>query len=239
MWDSHIRLGGAAGTNLQAANCPSDGSGGTDACLAAFAALHLTSESTAYLEGTWVWLADHDLDEPGGGQDMVSIYSGRGILSESAGPVWMIGTASEHHVLYQYNLANAKSHYMGLIQTETPYFQPNPVAPAPFTVNKAFKDPAFWSDVSQALGLWVKSSENILVFGAALYSFYSNYDQACLANVTCQPQMVNVDNQSSVNIYSLSTIGTTWQLSVNQSTIINQDQNLNGFASTVTSWSSS
>ncbi|KAJ7720935.1 exo-beta-1,3-glucanase [Mycena metata] len=239
MWDSHIRLGGAAGTNLQAANCPSDGSGGTAACLAAFAALHLTSESTAYLEGTWVWLADHDLDEPGGGQDMVSIYSGRGILSESAGPVWMIGTASEHHVLYQYNLANAKSHYMGLIQTETPYFQPNPVAPAPFTVNKAFKDPAFWSDVSQAWGLWVKSSENILVFGAALYSFYSNYDQACLANVTCQPQMVNVDNQSSVNIYSLSTIGTTWQLSVNQSTIINQDQNLNGFASTVTSWSSS
>jgi hypothetical protein len=33
-----------------------------------------------------VWLADHDLDEPGGGQDLISIYSGRGILSESAGP---------------------------------------------------------------------------------------------------------------------------------------------------------
>ncbi|KAJ7030627.1 exo-beta-1,3-glucanase, partial [Mycena alexandri] len=239
MWDSHIRLGGAAGTNLQAADCPSNGSGGTTACLAAFAGLHLTSESTAYLEGTWVWLADHDLDEPGGGQDLVSIYSGRGILSESAGPVWLIGTASEHHVLYQYNLANAKSHYMGLIQTETPYFQPNPIAPAPFTVNKAFRDPAFWSDISQAWGLWVTSSKDILVFGAALYSFYSNYDQGCLATVSCQPQMANVDTKSSVNIYSLSTIGTTWQLGINQSTIINQDQNLNGFASTVTSWSSS
>ncbi|KAJ7246916.1 exo-beta-1,3-glucanase [Mycena haematopus] len=242
MWDSHIRLGGAAGTNLQAANCPSDGSGGTTACLAAFAGLHLTSESTAYLEransqGTWVWLADHDLDEPGGGQDMVSIYSGRGILCESAGPVWMIGTASEHHVSYQYNLANAKNHYMGLIQTETPYFQPNPVAPAPFTVNTAFKDPV--SDISQAWALWVTSSEDILVFGAALYSFYSNYGQDCLTPVDCQSQLVNVDNESSVDIYSLSTIGTTSQLSINQVPIINQDQNLNGFASTVTAWSSS
>jgi len=239
MWDSHIRLGGAAGTNLQASDCPSNGNGGTTACLAAFAGLHLTSESIAYLEGTWVWLADHDLDEPGGGQDLVSIYSGRGILSESAGPVWLIGTASEHHVLYQYNLANAKSHYMGLIQTETPYFQPNPVAPAPFTVNTAFKDPASWSDISQAWGLWVTSSEDILLFGAALYSFYSNYDQGCLTTENCQSQMVNVDNESLVHIYSLSTIGTTGQLSINQVPIINQDQNLNGFASTVTSWSSS
>ncbi|KAJ7872688.1 exo-beta-1,3-glucanase [Mycena leptocephala] len=228
MWDSHIRLGGAAGTNLQAADCPSDGSGGTAACLAAFAALHLTSTSTAYLEGTWVWLADHDLDEPGGNQDHVSIYSGRGILSESAGPVWLIGTASEHHVLYQYNLANAKSHYMGLIQTETPYFQPNPVAPAPFTINTAFQDPTSWSGISQAWGLWVTSSEDIL-----------NYVQDCLATVSCQPQMVNVDNDSSVHIYSLSTIGTTSQLSINQVPVVNQAQNPNGFSETMTSWSSS
>ncbi|KAJ6607434.1 exo-beta-1,3-glucanase [Mycena sp. CBHHK59/15] len=234
MWDSHIRLGEvqfASGTNLQASDCLSNGGGGTTACLSAFAGLHLTSESTAYLEGTWVWLADHDLDEPGGGQDQVSIYSGRGILSESAGPVWLIGNASEHHVLYQYNLANAKSHYMGLIQTETPYIQTNPVAPEPFTVNTAFKDPASWSDISQAWGLWVTSSDT--------FSFYSNYDQGFLTPVNCQSQIVNVDNESSVDIYSLSTIGTTWQLSINQVPLINQDQNLNGFASTVTSWSSS
>lgn len=83
--------------------------------MAAFLALYLTAESTAYLEvcissldvefncpipeltlwyasitqGTWVWLADHDLDGNGG---QTTIFSGRGILSESAGPVWMIGT---------------------------------------------------------------------------------------------------------------------------------------------------
>jgi glucan 1,3-beta-glucosidase len=170
MWDSHIRLGGgafrlglfdpladiskAAGTNLEGSNCPSSGSGGTANCMAAFLGLHLTSASTAYLEvyyfhlfhflantpqGTWVWLADHELDQAGQGQ--VSLFSGRGILSESAGPglcfllnepvlsrhtesciVWMIGTASEHHVMYQYNLVNAQSHYLGLIQTETVSF---------------------------------------------------------------------------------------------------------------------
>ena len=60
-------------------------------------------------------------------------------MSESQGPVWMVGTAStsflfrgllgggadaragagEHNIIYQYYLFNAKNHYMGLIQTET------------------------------------------------------------------------------------------------------------------------
>jgi hypothetical protein len=38
-----------------------------------------------------VWLADHDLDDQVTNLQ-VSLFSGRGILSESAGPVWMIGT---------------------------------------------------------------------------------------------------------------------------------------------------
>ena len=41
-------------------------------------------------KGTWVWLADHDLD--GDESSKITIYAGRGILSESVGPVWMIGT---------------------------------------------------------------------------------------------------------------------------------------------------
>lgn len=103
-WDTHIRLGGAAGTKLEIEQClpGKDASG----CMAAFMALHLTRDSTAYLEvqhtfhifmvadiyqGMWVWLADHTLDEDGVSQ--LTIFSGRGILSESQGPVWMIGTA--------------------------------------------------------------------------------------------------------------------------------------------------
>lgn len=42
------------------------------------------------MQGTWVWAADHDLDGTGA---ELTIFSGRGILSQSAGPVWLIGTA--------------------------------------------------------------------------------------------------------------------------------------------------
>jgi glucan 1,3-beta-glucosidase len=35
-------------------------------------------------------LADHELD--GDGKTQVTLFSGRGILSESQGPVWMVGT---------------------------------------------------------------------------------------------------------------------------------------------------
>lgn len=31
-----------------------------------------------------------------------------------------VGTAVEHHVLYQYQLVNTKNIFMGFIQTETP-----------------------------------------------------------------------------------------------------------------------
>jgi hypothetical protein len=130
---SLYRLGGADGTNLQTANCMA----GTVSpnCMAAFLALHLTKRSSAYLEvcllvsyrmisslsgnmqGTWVWLADHDMD--GNGATQLSLFSGRGVFSESKGPVWMIGTASEHHTMYEYSLVGAKDHWMGFIQTET------------------------------------------------------------------------------------------------------------------------
>lgn len=57
---------------------------------------------------------------------------GIGILVESQGPTWMYGTASEHNVLYQYQLYGAQNLFMGMIQTESPYFQPKPAPPAPF-----------------------------------------------------------------------------------------------------------
>ncbi|KAK7049317.1 hypothetical protein VNI00_005918 [Paramarasmius palmivorus] len=232
-WDTQLRLGGTAGSNLEG-NCPKTGAGGFDNCYAAFLGLHLTPSSTAYLEGTWVWLADHNLDEAG--EDQISIYSGRGILSESAGPVWMIGTA-EHHVLYQYQLVNAKNHWMGLIQTETPYYQPTPVAPAPFETNSDFHDPTSFGGGAWALR--VVNSDDIIVFGAGLYSFFTDYTQGCLDTRNCQEQIVSIDNQSQVSIYSLSTVATTFQVSVGTQGVINQADNINGFASTVTAWTSS
>ncbi|KAJ6547053.1 exo-beta-1,3-glucanase [Mycena capillaripes] len=231
-WDTHIRLGGAAGTNLEMEQClpGKDVSG----CMAAFMALHLTRGSTAYLEGMWVWLADHTLDE--GGITQLTIFSGRGILSESQGPVWMIGTASEHFTLYQYQLLNAKDHYMGLIQTETPYFEPYATPlPFPFTITSKFGDPEFPPEITMAWGLVVRSSSDILIFGAGLYSFYSNYSQACLATRNCQNQILNVCD-STVYIYSLATVASAFQISVDGNGVVDQKDNNNGFASTVTVW---
>ncbi|KAJ7837005.1 glycoside hydrolase family 55 protein [Mycena olivaceomarginata] len=235
-WDTHIRLGGAAGTNLEIGQClPVVAGKDASGCMAAFMALHLTRDSSAYLEGMWVWLADHTLDEDGASQ--LTIFSGRGILSESQGPVWMIGTA-EHHTLYQYQLLNAKEHYMGFIQTETPYYQPMPKVPLPypFSITSKYGDPEFPSDITMAWALVVRSSRDIVVFGANLYSFYSNYSQDCLATRNCQNQILNVSGDSSVYIYSLATVASTFQVSVDGAGVVDQKDNNNGFASTVTVW---
>ncbi|KAJ7197153.1 glycoside hydrolase family 55 protein [Mycena pura] len=250
-WDTHIRLGGAAGTNLEIEQCSpgNDPSG----CIAAFMALHLTRNSSAYLEGMWVWTADHELDEDGVSQ--LNIFSGRGILSESQGPVWLIGTA-EHFSLYQYQVLNAKDHYMGLIQTETvshncleggflstdtfqPYFQPYAVPlPYPFNISSKYGDPTFPPGMNQAWAVTVRSSSNILIFGANLYSFYSNYSQACLDTRNCQNQILTVSSDSLLYIFSLATVASTYQISVDGKGVVNQEDNNNGFASTVTVWRS-
>ncbi|KAI0687135.1 exo-beta-1,3-glucanase [Cytidiella melzeri] len=231
MWDTYIRLGGSAGTNLQ-----TNGSEGADmmTSAAAYLAMHITTNANAYLEGTWLWLADHNLD--GGKSEQISIYSGRGLLSESQGPVWLIGTASEHHVIYQYNLNNASDHFMGLIQTEAPYYQPQPALPEPFTIDESYADPNVPGQTS-AWALVVTKSKNIIIFGAGLYSFFSAYNQACIDSKSCQDQLLNIDGESTIWVYSLSTVGVTHQLSVENKPVISAIQNPNGFQDTVTMWS--
>lgn len=172
-WDTHVRLGGATGTNLTDTECLKLTDTGSK-CFAAFLGFHLTLQASAYLEGLWVWLGDHALD---GNHQQTTLYSGRGLLSESQGPVWLIGTGSEHHVLYQYSFVNATNHYGGLMQTETPYFQPTPAPPAPFVCNPAFYDPVFNGTVA-AWALWVHNSQDILIYGMCL-SFPSGRKLIC------------------------------------------------------------
>ncbi|OJA12371.1 hypothetical protein AZE42_04340 [Rhizopogon vesiculosus] len=233
MWDSHIRLGGAAGTNLQGAQCP-PGSINAD-CKAAFLGIHLTPGSSAYFEGTWVWVADHDLDTLDSPQ--TSIFSGRGILSESNGPVWFIGTSCEWSPEHNYNIVNAQDHYIGFAQTETPYYQPVPDAPAPFSTDATYYDPTFSSSINMAWGMYIQSSSDIIIFGAGFYSFFQDYTQDCLTTNTCQVQVFNIDTESSVTAYSVSTVGVTYQLSVSQNGVILSSQNPNGFQETFTVWS--
>jgi glucan 1,3-beta-glucosidase len=237
MWDVHIRLGGFAGSGMQTGNCLKQSGHAIAPCTAAHTGLHITSQATGYFEGTWVWTADHDLDDSG--ERQIDVYSGRGILSESTnGPVWMIGTASEHHAIVQYSFVSSKNVYAGLIQTETPYYQPSPGAPSPFTLSSTFKDPSF-TNGANAWALYIGNSQQIFIYGAGHYSFFSSYGQACLDTYTCQTSIVKVNSDSTnVYIYGLSTVGTTYMLNVDGTGIIKQSDNRNGFASTVTIWTS-
>lgn len=125
LWDVHARVGGFAGSDLQVGNCPTTpdttvtSANLVQACIAGFLTMHITSGSTGlYLENVWLWVADHDADDASNTQ--VTLYAGRGLLDESKGPVWMVGTAVEHHTLYQYEFSGASNVYAGQIQTETP-----------------------------------------------------------------------------------------------------------------------
>lgn len=116
----------------------------------------------------------------------ISLYGARGILVESQGPCWFYGTGSEHVIYYQYQLYKAKDIYLGHIQTESPYFQPNPVSPEPFTDTVGYfpGDPD-WYDCKtdkcrEAWGVRIIDSEGITIHSAGLYSWFLDYKQDCL-----------------------------------------------------------
>lgn len=237
MWDVHIRIGGSAGTQLQSNTCsknPTVTAAANTACEGAFMLLHITAKATAYVENCWFWVADHELDL--GDHNQVNIFNGRGVLiSSQQGPVWMYGTSAEHSVLYNYQIANASNVYMALIQTETPYFQSNPDASTPFTVNAAYSDPSFSgsSTAKKAWGLRIVDSQDVFVYGAGLYSFFDNYSQTCLATESCQDNMLSIENSSPVYMFGLSTKAATNMVSVNGASAALDSDNRNNFCATI------
>lgn len=72
IWDSHFRVGGFAGSNLQGGTCPR-GQGYVPQCVGAFILLHVTNSGSGYFENVWAWTADHDLDA-GVGQGQVHFF---------------------------------------------------------------------------------------------------------------------------------------------------------------------
>ncbi|KAI1260666.1 glycoside hydrolase family 55 protein [Xylariaceae sp. FL1019] len=177
MWDVHTRIGGFKGSNLSLADCPTTPSSSAvnTNCISGNLAMHVTkSAGNLYMENVWLWTADHDVDDPA--LTRITVYAGRGLLIESTvGNLWLVGTSVEHHARYQYNFYNTQNIFAGQIQTETPYYQPNPTGRSPYPLNLTLGDPNF--DVScpsgssearcaDAWGLSVKASKNILVYGA-------------------------------------------------------------------------
>ncbi|KAG9238190.1 1,3-beta glucanase [Amylocarpus encephaloides] len=240
MWDVHFRIGGSAGTQLQQGTCsrsyanPPVTAPAKTECIGAFLLLHVTQRASVYLENTWFWVSDHELDIAP--HDQLNIYNGRGVLIESSqGPVWMYGTSSEHNVLYNYQISNAANVYMALIQTETPYFQSNPDARTPFNINAKFSDPTFSgsSTNNKAWGLRITNSNNVWLHGGGLYSFFENYIQTCLTPANCQDNMISLENSQDIYLFGISTKASTNMVIVNgQSSALDRD-NRNNFCATV------
>ena len=117
---------------------------------------------------------------------------------------------------------------MGQIQTETPYYQPNPTTAIPFPAVPALYDPAV---ENSALGLRVLGSEDILIYSAGLYSFFYNYNVHCSDQGNgewCQPRIFSVE-KSKVSLYNLATVGTQNMIEVDGTDIASYTDNVAGF----------
>lgn len=247
MWDSHVRIGGSYGTQLSEADCPGwPTTEATEKCQGVFLMFHARPESGGiYLENTWFWVADHDLEV--NNQTQISIYSARGTLLQSQGPIWLWGSASEHSVIYNYQIDGAKALFGGFMQTETPYFQPNPDASHPFAFNAEYDDPTFDQcsngtsstgvPCKDAWGLRIKDSDNILIYATGMYSFFNNYAQACVPLHNCQEYMISIEN-STVDMYTVTTKAAVNMIYDGSSSILGAD-NRNIFGDTVAYYHSS
>lgn len=212
LWDVHFRVGGSRGTNLEASQCakkPEQNNTADPKCFGAFMHLHIKKTASLYMENIWAWTSDHNLDGPDFGQ--ISIYNGRGMLTETTeGPVWFYSTAAEHNVVYQYQLQKTKNIFMALIQTETPYWESNPMVTAPFPVNSAFNDPTYSGCTAKTCKSWalrIVDSTDILIYSAGLYSFFENYAQDCVKTHTCQDSIVSIEGKNKLSLLNLNTVG--------------------------------
>lgn len=202
-WNNHFRIGGASGSQVET-QCGS-------LCKALFLVLHLTSSSSAYVENMWGWTADHDLDG-GNGQ---TISTGRGFLVESTQATWLHGTASEHHTLYQYHFRNAQNVFVGMQQSETPYWQGNggPAnTPDPWTPNGNYNDPDFSncnggdSNCRMAWFNYIEGGGNLYLYGSGFWTFFNN-GGGC--NGDCQQNGNYVSGVKGLNWFGVNTKSNT------------------------------
>lgn len=204
-WNTHLRVGGAAGSKVQT-NC-AEGAG--KYCQAAFMMVHLTESSSAYIENMWAWTADHDLD----GQNKQTISTGRGMLVEATAGTWLHGTAVEHSTLYQYNFHNARNVFVGLQQSETPYWQGSGssyLAPAPWIPSATYGDPDFSNcngadaQCRMAWYNYITGSKDVAIYGSAFWTFFNAGKGNCQGSF-CQTNAAWVGNTTGLAWYNLNT----------------------------------
>ncbi|KAH7303617.1 pectate lyase superfamily protein-domain-containing protein, partial [Stachybotrys elegans] len=240
MWDSHVRIGGSIGSDLQYEDCP-EGTTQPSTCLAAALMMHVTEGSSGYFENVWLWTADHDLDIPA--QSRINVFVARGLLVETDGPVWLWASASEHAVLYQYNFVNAANVFIGHLQTESPYFQPTPNSRNVFVPGHYAGDPTF-EDCTPTSRLclmsWhvmVQHSRDILLYGVGLYSWFQSYTQDCLIPENCQQRLMQTDFSEGIWMFNEYTKGGLEAVSpFGGIPPALQEDNRNGFLTAISAW---
>ncbi|KAL7624109.1 hypothetical protein AAE478_005666 [Parahypoxylon ruwenzoriense] len=226
LWDCHVRIGGATGTSLNPEECPAVTSGINQDCQGASMMMHLTKYASGYFENMWLWVADHMIDDPlldDANNTMVqtSVYVARGFLIESQEATWLYGTASEHAVYYQYNFHHARNIFAGMIQTESPYYQPTPKPPQPFEkfVGKMTGDPDYtcaggdFDGCDSSWAVMMRGCRDIFIAGAGLYSWFSTYSQDCIDKHECQKVLMLLENNSgTIRVQHMITIGAKYSL---------------------------
>jgi hypothetical protein len=168
--------------------------------------------------------------DPNNTMPQLSVFGARGMLFESTKPTWLYGTSSEHSTHYQYSFYKAANIHAGMIQTESPYYQPNPSPPVPFSMGSLMfpGDPRF-SDCktnSTSAGCdssWavrIESSSNITFAGAGLYSWFTNFDKSCVDSRTCQKSLIQTKNNgANIDFLNLVTIGAGSMISTSNGNI--------------------
>ncbi|KAK4217156.1 pectate lyase superfamily protein-domain-containing protein [Rhypophila decipiens] len=215
-WNCVFRVGGTADT---AVNCPNPDPVG---CKAAFALLHVTETASGYFDNVWGWVADHNLDDMSLTQNLAV---GRGVLVESTSPTWFVASSFEHCVLYQYALHDASNVYMGLVQTESPYWQGQGTtrrAPTPWKAIADIGDPTFNNCASQgqpgadicyrSWALYMSGSQNVVIHGSALWAFFNSMDDNSYeggncddTGGVCQQNVAFIEDARSTYWYSAAT----------------------------------
>ncbi|ODM95629.1 Glucan 1,3-beta-glucosidase [Orchesella cincta] len=146
---------------------------------------------------------------------------------------------SEHNVLYQYQLNNARNVYMTMIQSETPYWQPGPPAPQPFTPSSSLDDPTYAHcngrpQCEMSYSIVAKRSSNVYLYGAGMYNFFYNYDQTCLDTENCQDNMVNVEGNNNLYMFNANTkASVNMVVRENNQVLARQADNKNGFCQSI------
>ncbi|KAL3453731.1 pectate lyase superfamily protein-domain-containing protein [Aspergillus insuetus] len=234
-WNTHIRIGGAVGSKVES-QCTS----GPDQCKAAWAAVHLTSTSSAYIENMWGWTADHDLD----GTNRQTISTGRGLLVEATAATWLVGTGFEHHTLYQYNFDAAHNVFSTMQQSESPYWQGpgNMLAPSPWQDNVAPTDPDFSQcavdDALCRMALFerISASSNLFLYGGCNWVFFNNNQNCNTTSGKCQKNAIQVLDSSAIYLYGTNTKSTINMILDGNKAIATENENAGGWGGVVAAY---